>query len=317
VSTRVTAGRTTLGATPLATDRDVPPGPFSAVGTPGVLPFFATLQRQIPGTFSADVSLAYTPAELARAGILPGSPPESALAIGTFVNGACMTGLAPCAEDGDCGANGPCVGATYSLLPTTIDATNHTATATTTSFSTFAVLNPNVLTGGPVVPLVPGGGSARTDCRAEWEVVNPGNTPPLVHGLLSTTQTCADGDPLCDGDAAADNNCHFRVAVCLNQTDPNLPACTPNDTASVRINRPRPAAERANADALLAALTGLGGTLSGRKLDTVTFSPTLAGARCSAFVQVSVPKGTRQQLHLRGMSSTRPADSDRLRLVCT
>jgi hypothetical protein len=76
VATRLTAARSILGTTPIGGDRDVPPGPFSTVGTPGILPFFATLQRQLPGIFSADVSLSYTTTELNRAGIPPGSPQE-------------------------------------------------------------------------------------------------------------------------------------------------------------------------------------------------------------------------------------------------
>jgi plastocyanin len=45
--------------------------------------------------------------------------------------------------------------------------------------------------------------------------------------------TCTDGDP-CDLDtrlpfpgACGNNVCSFQVAVCVGQTDPNLPACTP------------------------------------------------------------------------------------------
>ena len=45
VASRVTAGRSILGATVQATDSDVPPGTLSTVGTPGFLPFFVTLQR--------------------------------------------------------------------------------------------------------------------------------------------------------------------------------------------------------------------------------------------------------------------------------
>src|SRR5207249_4910483 len=157
-------GRSILGTTSFATDRDVPPGPFSTVGTPGILPFFATLQRRLPGVFAADVTVEYTTTELERAGIPPGSASEQNLQLHTFAPGTCSMGVAPCSENGDCGANGPCLNATYALVPTTIDAVNHRATAAVTSFSTFAVLHPNVLTGGAVLPLVPGGGSAAHDC---------------------------------------------------------------------------------------------------------------------------------------------------------
>src|SRR5262249_1106926 len=53
VASRVTAGRSILGSTVQASDGDVPPGSFSTIGTLGFLPFFVTLQRALPGIFSA------------------------------------------------------------------------------------------------------------------------------------------------------------------------------------------------------------------------------------------------------------------------
>src|SRR5205823_12799880 len=44
VASRVTAGRSILGTSPLASDADVPPGPGIPVGTPGVLPLYVPLQ---------------------------------------------------------------------------------------------------------------------------------------------------------------------------------------------------------------------------------------------------------------------------------
>ena len=71
-----------------------------------------------------------------------------------------------------------------------------------------------------------------------------------------------------------------------------------------------------NAGALLDALAALGGTRTGRHLDRVSFTPALSGGHCTAFVQLSVPKGGRQRLRLRATSGARTGDSDRLRLVC-
>jgi len=316
VDTRVTAGRSILGTTDEASDGDVPPGPFSTVGTPGILPFFATLQRQLPGVFAADVTVAYTTDELLLAGIPPGSVTESALALGTFVSGSCTTGAAPCAEDGDCGAKGPCVGATYTILPTTIDAGAHTATASVSSFSTFAVLHPNVINGGPVVPMVPGGRSRGTDCGSEWEVVNPTNTPFLRGGFVSGTQTCHDGDPTCDADRTADGSCHFRVAVCLNQMDPALPTCTPGATSLVHTRPKRDPLVLANYDALLTALVALGGTRTGHNLNDVTFDPALAGSQCTDFTTLTVTAGTKQRFHLRSTKAS-GTDVDRVLLICS
>jgi len=71
-----------------------------------------------------------------------------------------------------------------------------------------------------------------------------------------------------------------------------------------------------NAGALLDALAALGGTWTGRRLDRVSFTPALSGGHCTAFVQLSVPKGGRQRLRLRATSGARTGDTDRLRLVC-
>jgi hypothetical protein len=317
VGTRVTAGRSILGTTPFASDRDVPPGPFITVGTPGVLPFFVTLQRQLAGVFTADVTVAYSTAELARAGIPAGSSTESALVLGTAVPGACQVGAAPCSENGDCGANGPCLGATYALLPTTVDATAHTATAPVTSFSTFAVFHPNLLAGGPVLPLVPGGGKPSVDCQAEWQVVNATNSPFTDrHGIVSALQTCHDGDPDCDADGSANGSCTFRVSLCLNQIDASV-ACTPADVASIRVPLGRKPTQTANADAVLTALEALGGTRTGRRLDTIEFAPALAAGQCTGFASVTAAaNGRREKVKVRAKASSGATDNDKLRLVC-
>src|SRR5262249_47174591 len=148
VESRVTAGRSILGTTPLAGEGDVPPGPGSTVGSPGFLPFFVTLQRAVPAIFSADVTIAYTTTDLLIAGIIPGSPEESALGVGHFQTGNCAVGGAVCSENSNCGANGPCLGTSYTVLPTTIDTTAHSAKTTgVTSFSTFAVGLPAAFAG--------------------------------------------------------------------------------------------------------------------------------------------------------------------------
>src|SRR5262249_27131755 len=146
VASRVTAGRSILGSTVQAGDSDVPPGTISTVGTPGFLPFFVTLQRAIPGLFSANLTFSFTPLELAIAGITPGSPEEAALVIAHFNTGTCTLGGAVCSEDAGCGANGPCVGAGYTALPSSVNTALHTvSTSGVTSFSTFAVVHPAAL----------------------------------------------------------------------------------------------------------------------------------------------------------------------------
>src|SRR5262249_21153462 len=102
------------------------------------------------------------------------SSQEAALVIGRFHTGTCMVGGAVCTENGSCGANGPCVGAGYTPLPTTVNTALHTATTSgVTSFSTLAVVHPDALAGTFKLPLVPGGGPVTTDCPAEWQGVHP------------------------------------------------------------------------------------------------------------------------------------------------
>ncbi len=328
VASRVTAGRTTLGNGPLANDNDVPPGPFSAVGTPGILPFFVSLQRQLPGLFTASIDISYTTTDLIVAGIPPNTAVESALVVGQFTPGTCAMGGASCSEDGNCGANGPCNGATYTTLPTTVSLATHTATATgVSSLGTFAVLHPDALTpGGYHAPLIPGGGGPSADCRAEWAIRNLTNTPFFdKRGRVNATQTCKDGDPLCDQDATANGTCVFSVGICFNEVDPSLASCVPDTTAEYRLLSPRPSAanplDASNAAALLSSLTALGGTLGGTHADVVTYNPVLVGAQCTAFTPVSVPlKGTKKGkrgLHGRARPASGPGDSDRLTLICT
>src|SRR5262249_21682524 len=79
----------------------------------------------------------------------------------------------------------------------------------------------------PTVPvgLIPGGGPASSDCYVELNVVGIESPGPDVSG--GRVVSCTDGDP-CDTDGECGNgSCTFSVAVCINQTDPNLSACHP------------------------------------------------------------------------------------------
>jgi hypothetical protein len=78
---------------------------------------------------------------------------------------------------------------------------------------------------GQEAGLIPGGGPVRSDCYVELKVVGIDNPGPDVRS--GRVVSCTDGDP-CDIDGECGNgSCTFGVAVCINQTDPNLPACHP------------------------------------------------------------------------------------------
>ena len=72
--------------------------------------------------------------------------------------------------------------------------------------------------------LIPGGGSGRSDCYAELDVA--GITNPSDRVQKNKIVLCTDGEA-CDTGPGGDNRCDVRVALCINQTDPNLPDCTP------------------------------------------------------------------------------------------
>lgn len=318
IGTRFTAGRSILGSTPGAQDRDVPPGPGVTVGTPGFLPFFATIQTEVPTLFTAALTLGYSPAELLAAGIAPGSGEEGQLLVGVFVGGTCTLGGAPCSENGDCGANGPCVGAHYTpLLDTVVDLGAHTATAGGVSgVGTFALLS-----GGALAVFEPGGGSVKTDCHAEWQIINPNAPAPTPISRSLATQTCHEGDASCDADGPGNAQCTFRVALCFNRTDASLPTCAPVTATSYELTSPtprsHPALDHANAQALVDVVAALGGTISGNRMNRVNFT-TPVGAECTPFASLSVPLNQTKTFH--GLVRTPRGvdrDSDKLRLKCT
>ena len=75
----------------------------------------------------------------------------------------------------------------------------------------------------PSFALTRGGGSQLTDCLAEFS-----GTPANRPASRPRDIRCIDGDPTCDDDPTP-GVCRFHVGVCLNVTDPNLPACGPAD----------------------------------------------------------------------------------------
>jgi hypothetical protein len=139
--------------------------------------------------------------------------------------------------------------------------------------------------------LVPGGGSPRTDCYAEFDV--SGVPAP---GAGSTVQ-CTDGDPACDGDGVCDDTCHFQVALCANQS--NLaPACTPTPLGSIGAR--------------------------GRAKRLGLASPA-GDSACGAFLDVAVPVRAKRSKKRPGVLTLRAAaasaaprrsDRDHVRLTC-
>jgi plastocyanin len=108
--------------------------------------------------------------------------------------------------------------------------------------------------------LIPGGGPKKSDCYVELSVQNVDSPSPDVTG--NRTVRCVEGDP-CDADGTCGNNsCTLRVAVCVDQHDPNLPECTPaSSLRKLKVN--------------------------GKILAAVPANPT--GSACGGFVDVTIP----------------------------
>jgi cysteine-rich repeat protein len=185
--------------------------------------------------------------------------------------------------------------------------------------------------------LIPGGGTQVADCIAEWAVIDPFNTPFLgTDGLPSFTQTCVDGDPSCDFDHDPSNDqCEFRVAFCMQNADPNLPACTaPPGIAKYVLVSPRPnssvVVDAANADRLVSAFGRLSSAeRSGNSDNTLVFDPPIvleAPDNCTEPVSIIVERrglAERSEKFRTNTTSVPPIggtkgieDSDTLLLTC-
>ena len=185
--------------------------------------------------------------------------------------------------------------------------------------------------------LIPGKGSSVTDCIIEWAIINPNNTPYLdSKGLPNSKQVCTDGDPSCDADGIVNDECHFRLAVCLNNSDPRLPECGAYPPlASYELVKPRVDSSRAqdaaNASTMLEGFTRLSNALPGRTHSSVLdFDPHLqpvAPNNCSAPIEFVVKlKAPRALETVKGRATTGPRagkgvhdrviDTDKLKLTC-
>jgi hypothetical protein len=202
--------------------------------------------------------------------------------------------------------------------------------------------------------LIPGGGSAGTDCTHEW-LTDPSPSPDRK-GLPTKRLECTDDDPSCDFGATT-GTCTFHVAMCFNATEQRF-ACTPSDVQQVRLTKPavkpRDPVDAANRATLEDALAQLGGTVQGTctrprlrrgqpcaansdcdsapgKGDgtcprTVNFSSLNAPYACTPFADITVPLGQtatgwRTRGKTLGLIATpsggrRVQDRDSLTLVC-
>jgi polyvinyl alcohol dehydrogenase (cytochrome) len=144
---------------------------------------------------------------------------------------------------------------------------------------------------------VPGGGSAATDCHAEFAGAGLRlNYRPFdpAHPRTRKEVRCFDGDVACDADGMANNLCTFDIDVCLRNPDPALPACTPADVTEVSVARasrdPDLAALNTALNLLLPATTNV--CTSGRHLTVALKGPDGLGRFRRAAKRVSLTART-------------------------
>lgn len=138
-----------------------------------------------------------------------------------------------------------------------------------------------------------GGGPQRTDCLAEWYV----SGAPFTGSGGHIQVFCKPGAS-CDADGSAtDGVCTFRVAICLNSTDPSL-QCEPGAVGSFKLRQPNLLKPRLrsfdfqNADAILRALgaSSARGVTNGTEPTTLWFNPAITTTNvCTDLFDVRVP----------------------------
>ncbi len=217
------------------------------------------------------------------------------------------------------------------------DQTNNTWQFKTCNFSELYI-------GTTAGDLIPGRGSPKTDCIAEWSVHNPFNDPIAdKKSYPNFKQTCTDGDGSCDSDGTADGVCRFSVSMCLNVEDNRLTdkngaeVCTPTDIDIWRLKKPKPTSnkphEAANALALRQAMEDLAtSSVGGKHSEEVTYGTSVDElGLCSAVVSVEVPlkvsgsgKKKKGKATLKMQAETSPPagkpkgtrDTDKVKLTC-
>jgi enediyne biosynthesis protein E4 len=177
--------------------------------------------------------------------------------------------------------------------------------------------------GAPENDCIPGGPiGSRTECMIEWLLTPAPLRDPT--GVPIRIVRCRDGDPTCDLDGE-NGACTFATALCVNNTDPRLPKCTPSDIQRIEVKSPRKTSRSAldrDVHAQLAAAFGPGGGLG------VTVASPLRNATpdyCSEPIVITVPLGTSAsgkprtttlRIGLKARASNRRADTDLITFRC-
>lgn len=88
---------------------------------------------------------------------------------------------------------------------------------------------------------------SRHACELEWLFAPPPDVDTA--GMRLRSISCHDGDATCDVDGKVDNQCTFRVSLCINNMDPRLSRCSPSQLDTFEVREPNPNSTRDAADA--------------------------------------------------------------------
>jgi hypothetical protein len=119
-----------------------------------------------------------------------------------------------------------------------------------------------------------------------------------LKGLPGKIIHCKEGNPACDFGPAGDGICSFRIAMCFNVADRRLGCDGSSTIEKVGARRPdfdraRSGIDKANSEALMKALVGVGGVTQagadGRHAAVVFNPPISTPGTCTSFFLLQAP----------------------------
>jgi penicillin amidase len=172
---------------------------------------------------------------------------------------------------------------------------------------------------------IPGKGSGKTDCIAEYFV----DTPVTADEIQQAKLTIHDGGPS-DIDGTANGTCVVHVVICLNNADPRITTpsgsmCTSPDVDVFTLRSPRPdsskSEDQANANAILGALETIGpNAITGDHKNEVDYAPAITAAnKCvGTYLQVSLKNGqaVKKSFKTKVARSDGTKDLDKVVITC-
>jgi len=146
-----------------------------------------------------------------------------------------------------------------------------------------------------VETLIPSRGT-KNRCQLEWAV--PGTTAAKGQ---STKRQCSDGDSGCDDDHSFNNQCTFRLQLCLNVPDPKVAGCPyiqgPGKVFRIEVLQPR-ATSDVNAKVMMNVLDAASGLATGAGAtanvngNAVSYQPPITDFQCGGSSLIVPLRGT-------------------------